>query len=121
MHVYTTLDYFAWSTWCLNIMGVLWLSIKPGFGYMKTTDAEIWMLKGFIPLTTIQVVKCFIVNLFFAFGGTLVQSSPNIAVESLKITFWDTFYFRNGNNKDQNRGSKQILCKFVFSRYNLIL
>ena len=35
MHVYTTLVWFAWSTWCMDIRGVIWLSIKPGYVKMK--------------------------------------------------------------------------------------
>ena len=53
MHVYTTLVCFAWSTRCLNISGVLWLSIKPGYGYVKNENAEIHKLTDLIPFTKI--------------------------------------------------------------------
>ena len=83
MHVYTTLEYFAWFTWCLNIRGVHWLSIKCGYGYVKTKIAEIQKLRGFIPVTKIQVVKCFDFHLFVASSSTVVQPSPTKVVESL--------------------------------------
>ena len=54
MQVYTTVVCFAWSTWCIIIRGVLWLSIKPGYRYVKNENAEIPKLTGFIPLTQIQ-------------------------------------------------------------------
>ena len=60
MQVYTTLVYFASSTWGLDIRGVLWLSIKPVYGYVKNENAQIQKLEGFIPLTKLEVVRCLI-------------------------------------------------------------
>ena len=64
-------------------MGALSLSIKPAYAYVTNENVDKQKLTGFIPLTKIQVVKCFDFNLFVAFGGTLVQSSPTIVVETL--------------------------------------
>ena len=49
------------------------------------------------------------------FDCTHLQSSPTIVVGSLQITHWDAFYARNGNSKDQNRGTRRF-CAHLCSQ-----
>ena len=47
------------------------MSINPGYGHLKNINAEIQKVTGFIPLTKMQVIKCFDFNVFVASRGTL--------------------------------------------------